>query len=109
MHAVFDTYVERGGEGVGQRSTSFSHEPGDAFQIFCCVVVASLASGVANGNLVGALVPLLPDKCRDSYRVFCPFWVTVIVIRARVRGGGWHRTPVPESLNFKRSFLVARA
>ena len=33
----------RGGEGRGflfvQRSTSFSHELGDAFQIFCCVLL----------------------------------------------------------------------
>ena len=65
------SYVGGGGrEGSrAQRSTSFSHELGDAFQIFyCLVLVASLAtgSGGANGELEGRLVVLLADECRDG-------------------------------------------
>ena len=53
------SYVGEGRGSRAQRSTSFSHELGDAFQIFCCGLVASLASGRANGELEGALVPFV--------------------------------------------------
>ena len=61
------TWEGGGREGSrAQRSTSFSHELGDAFQIFCCGLVASLASGRADGELEGALVPLLVDEVGGS-------------------------------------------
>ena len=99
------TWEGGGREGSrAQRSTSFSHELGDAFQIFCCGIVASLAPGRADGELEGALVPLLVDECRReeehklrellvSYRPLAPVLVAPTIRsktyhRGRFRSGG---------------------